>query len=412
LNLTALIGLSQAAMALPSTIEVCQSCEMKSISEAVRRASPGDVILVSPGLYREHDIVVDKALKIRAKTSEKPIVDIEKQGSGFLIQADDVEIGGFSIRNSGFSYTEEMAGIKISNAKHGVIEDNELTSNAFGIYLAQSGSFQILRNKIEGTHLSESLSGNGIHIWNSEDMTIEGNQVSRNRDGIYFEFVRNSSIRKNISIGNLRYGLHFMYSSNNEYRENTFRNNECGVAVMYSHGVRMFRNRFEKSHGPSSYGILLKDISDSFVGGNLFFEDTVGILLDGTTRTDIEGNLFKDDGWALKILGDTDSNKITKNDFIGNTFDVATNAGSNQNTFVENYWDRYRGLDLKGGGIGDQPFRPVRLSSVLIQNYQASLLLIDSLFFTVLDNIENALPSLTPETFKDARPLMVRATML
>jgi nitrous oxidase accessory protein len=174
----------------------------------------------------------------------------------------------------------------------------------------------------------------------------------------------------------------------------------------------MFRNRFEHSRGPSSYGILLKDISDSSIGGNVFFDNTIGIFIDGTTRTNFEGNLFINNGWGLRALGDTDSNHFTHNDFILNTFDVATNATLNQNVFVENYWNRYQGLDLNKDGYGDEPYRPVRLSSMLIEHYQAAILLVHSLFFSTLDQIENALPILTPESYKDIRPLMKRATEL
>ena len=64
-------------------------------------------------------------------------------------------------------------------------------------------------------------------------ITIRNNQVRGHRDGIYFEFVTNSLIVGNHSEGNMRYGLHFMFSHNDEYRDNTFVNNGAGVAVMY-----------------------------------------------------------------------------------------------------------------------------------------------------------------------------------
>ena len=76
--------------------------------------------------------------------------------------------------------------------------------------------------------------------------------------------LEDSEIRGNVSEGNLRYGLHFMYSDNCIYEENTFRRNGSGVAVMYTKGVQMIGNRFEDNWGPSSYGLLLKEIYDSY----------------------------------------------------------------------------------------------------------------------------------------------------
>jgi nitrous oxidase accessory protein len=174
----------------------------------------------------------------------------------------------------------------------------------------------------------------------------------------------------------------------------------------------MFRNRFANSRGPSSYGILLKEISGSIVAANTFEKNTTGILMDGTTRTQFEGNILEGNGWAVRAFGDTDSNHFTRNDFIGNTFDVTTNASANQNDFTENYWSRYQGLDLDKDGYGDEPFQFVSLSSLLMEQYGISILLIDSTFFSILDQIENILPVLTPQTFRDRRPRMTRAGQL
>lgn len=407
------ISLTVFASAPSTEVKVCESCAVRSVRQAIDSVSAGGTVWVGPGTYHEHDVVVDKSVRIKAVPGEsQPVIDLEKRGSGLIIRADDVEVSGLMIKNSGMAQTVEAAGIKVLNSARCQIADNRIENSEFGVYLAQSRQCKIERNDIRGTRISESLSGNGIHVWNGEGMTIRDNRVSGNRDGIYLEFVKNTSIQKNISTNNLRYGLHFMYSHQNEYRENVFKNNECGVAVMYSHGVQMFRNRFQGSHGPASYGILLKDISDSFVGANVFLGNTTGIFVDGTTRTTFEQNLFKENGWALKVLGDTDTNEITRNDFIGNTFDVATNASANQNSFHENYWSRYQGLDLNHDGVGDEIYRPIRLSSVLVHHYPASIVLLHSLFFSTLDQIENAIPFLTPKTFTDAKPLMKRATAL
>lgn len=412
LGVLAIASVTEAAA--PINLHVCPSCEIRSLGKALEKATPGTTIQIGAGYYKESNLAINiPFLRLIAIAGQsRPIIDLHGIGSGFLIHADHVEISGLLIKNSGFSDTEEMAGIKISQSSDCLIKDNILENNSFGIYLAGSKSCSVLNNQIRGTNRSEGLSGNGIHIWKGENMIVDNNEVTANRDGIYFEFVKNSFIRKNKSFSNMRYGLHFMFSHNNEYRENLFQDNDCGVAVMYSRNVRMFRNRFGRSRGPASYGLLLKDISDSLVVGNTFFDNTAGILLDGTTRTDFEGNLFKMNGWALRALGDTDANKFTRNDFIANTFDVTTNASINQNEFNGNYWSRYKDLDLNKDGFGDEPYRPVQLSSILMSHYDISALLIHSIFFTMIDQIENTLPSITPETFKDVRPRMTRATDL
>lgn len=73
-----------------------------------------------------------------------------------------------------------------------------------------------------------------------------------------------ASLKKS-SEHNLRYGLHFMFSHNDQYHHNWFHHNGAGVAVMYFRQVQMTENEFGYNWGGSAYGLLLKDISDSHI---------------------------------------------------------------------------------------------------------------------------------------------------
>jgi nitrous oxidase accessory protein len=69
---------------------------------------------------------------------------------------------------------------------------------------------------------------------------------------------------------------------------------------------------------------------------------------------------------------------------------------------------RQSGYDLDRDGIGDVPFRPVRLFSLLVERYPATLALLRSLLVDLLDAAERVIPSLTPEELMDASPAMRR----
>jgi nitrous oxidase accessory protein len=149
--------------------------------------------------------------------------------------------------------------------------------------------------KIENNHITsygkiELQSGNGIHCWKSDSMEIAGNYIRGHRDGIYFEFVTNSIIRRNFSEKNIRYGLHFMFSNSDSYLANTFKNNGAGVAVMYSYNVRMLFNNFSDNWGDAAYGLLLKEIRDSKIEGNYFERNTSGVYLEGASRIQMKNN--------------------------------------------------------------------------------------------------------------------------
>jgi len=390
-----------------NVIRVCPQCPLVSPKQAIQEAPPGSVILIGAGIYRESGLEIRKPLRLIGEAGKsKPVIDGGQQGTVIFVSAPDVEISGLEIRNSGMDYVEDLAGIKIMDSEGCRVLHNDLIGNTFGIFLGQSNSCLIEGNRVESAQASDGAKGNGIHVWHGEGLVLLDNVVTRNRDGIYFEFVKKSRILRNRSIDNHRYGLHFMFSNEDEYRDNVFDGNGSGVAVMYSTGIRMVGNRFSRSFGGSAYGILLKDISASEVRANVFTDNTVGAFLEGTTRSNFMGNVFLSNGWALRVLGNTDSNLFEANDFKENTFDVATNAGTNMNRFTGNYWDSYRGMDLDRDGLGDDPFRPVRLSSLLMEKYGVSVLLLKSFFFSVVDQVESILPLLTPETYRDDRPRM------
>jgi nitrous oxidase accessory protein len=197
-----------------------------------------------------------------------------------------------------------------------------------------------------------------------------------------------------------------MFSNDDTYFNNTFRNNGAGVAVMYSKKVKMENNHFEQNWGPSAYGILLKDITDSYILHNTFFKNTVGIHLEGTSRIIIERNIFTGNGWALKVQASCENNDFHHNNFTGNSFDIGTNGSISLNTFYKNYWDKYEGYDINKDGIGDIPYHPVSMYSMIVEQNPYSLMLFRSFTVLLLDKAEKAIPSLTPENLIDKSPLM------
>jgi nitrous oxidase accessory protein len=202
-----------------------------------------------------------------------------------------------------------------------------------------------------------------------------------------------------------------MFSHNNSFIKNIFQKNPSGIAVMYSHGVTMQYNRFEQNWGSAAYGILMKDISDSHVIHNIFRGNTMGIYLEGASRISIEKNQFISNGYAMRILANCNENTIKQNNFIANSFDVNTNGTMQLNVYENNYWDKYEGYDLNRDGIGDVPYRPVSMYSMVIEESPAALMLFRSFLVNLLDKTEKVVPAIIPESLIDNKPLMKRITL-
>lgn len=387
-----------------NVIEVGPNKPIKSVKEAVGLAKPGDTIMVLKGLYKEGNIVINKKITLLGKGY--PVLDGQKKYEILSIKADGVSVKGFKIIRSGHGTIEEPCGIKIYNRSDIVIQSNILDDNFFGIFIQNGKNCIVKNNKITAYSKEEQLIGNGIHCWKSDSLQIIGNTISGHRDGIYFEFVTNSVVWRNVSINNIRYGLHFMFSNDDAYISNVFKNNGAGVAVMFTKRVKMFNNFFEENWGDSAYGLLLKEITDSYIIGNKFIKNTSGIHMEGTSRILIEKNIFEANGWGMNIQASCMDDVITNNNFIGNTFDISTNGSLVLNTFNSNYWDKYEGYDLDKNGVGDVPYHPLSLFAVLTERNPSAMLLFRSFMITLLDKSEKVLPSITPDNFIDNTPLM------
>lgn len=392
-----------------ATIHVGPDYDFQTISSAVNAASGFDEIIVHPGIYNEHQIPIDKPLQLLGQPGA--IIDAQNEASDiFLITSDCVDVEGFTLRNVAASFRYECAAIRVRGASFINLRNNLIENCFFGIYLETAARTEVVNNRIVSQSTDEAKAGNAIHAWKSNHLRVYDNRLTGHRDGIYFEFVDDSFIERNESYGNLRYGLHFMFSNRDAYRGNTFRENSAGVAVMFSHFIEMSRNAFLDNWGGASYGLLLKEITDGQIAENIFNRNTIGILAEGANRLQIVRNQFTRNGTAIDIKGNCLDNRISSNNFLANTFEVVTNSKHNNNVYSANYWSGYKGYDLDRDGVGDVPYRPVNLFAKITHEIPAAALLLHSSIVDLLEVGEKNFPLLIPMELTDSLPQLLPYT--
>ena len=391
--------------AFSAVFKVGKNEQYKTIKSAIAAAQSGDTIYVQKGHYIEGTIDLQKSITLIG--IDRPVIDGNMDGEIITFNADNIVLKGFKLINSGRDEIRSVAAVHIYTSADSVIDNNIFENNHFGIYVQRGLRVLISNNKIttnRGT--SEENIGDGIHLLGSREIWVKNNYISGHKDGIYLEKNAKCFVFHNLSRHNLRYGLHFMFSNDSVYTGNVFDNNEAGVAVMYAMNVSMYDNKFINNWGDSVFGLLLKEISYSKIKGNTFQNNTTAIFADGATKIDFYNNQFENNGWAIKINSNCMENKLMRNNFVNNTFDVSTNGTVVMNEFRFNYWDKYEGYDLDKDKIGDVPFHPLSLYSVLVEQNASVMLLFRSFLVDMLDRTEKIIPSLTPESFVDDQPLM------
>lgn len=402
--LAAILFLSLPGQAGSRTIEVCGQCQFKTIKAALESSQNGDLVFVKAGVYQEETLEVKKSISLIGE--EGTILHHLGEGDTIAVFAANTTVKGFKIVGSGKSTYHDFSSIKVSNTSGCIIAENEILDSQYGVMIANSTGCIVSGNKIKTTSIPASLLGDGIHLWKTSNSKVMKNTVHGHRDGIYLEFAEVGEIVDNMITGNHRYGLHFMFANENTFRNNTFSRNDAGVAVMYSKKIKMLNNEYADNNDAASFGLLLKDISDSEIAGNEFLRNTVGIFMEGSNRNNFFANRFDKNGWAIRLLSSCDSNLFQGNAFLDNTLEVATNSQLNLNTFKQNYWSRHKNVDLNNDGFADMPFQPTSFSSYLLEKYNISILLIGTPILRLLDWAEQMFPALSPVSLRDREPLM------
>ena len=393
-----------AGAAAQNSLSATDSLGLSDLAMTIEQADPGATIFLEPGTYSVNDLLIEKSVTIDGQNSA--VLDIGSEGYGLILMGENITLRNFEIKDSGFGFMDDYAAILVEKSNNILIENLVLTNNFFGIFVANSESVKVLNNRIISNAKRQTTSGNGVHMWYSKDVEVHQNEITGHRDGIYLEFVEGSLITGNNVYSNIRYGLHFMYSDDCSYIGNEFRNNISGVAVMYTKNVVMRHNLFVQNWGANRYGLLLKEINDSVVQFNRFDTNSVAIYSEASNRVEIEQNEFYNNGTAIRMMANGLDNRIERNNFIGNVFEVSTNSRSNPNHYEGNYWSQYEGYDLNRDGVGDVEHRPVRLFSLFAERNPMSLIMLRSIMAGLLDTAERVFPVLTPKNLVDPKPAM------
>ena len=167
-----------------------------SIQDAVDAASDGDTIYVYSGTYYEH-VKINTSIVLQGEDKESTIIDAGGNLSAVIVTADNVEITGFSVMNTGPYWPN--SGIALHKNKECIVTDN-IVSNCFI----------------------------GIHAYITSDVTICKNTVTDSEFGIRIQKTKFSTITRNTMQDN-HHGMELNAAYFNEIIENNFINNEKQV---------------------------------------------------------------------------------------------------------------------------------------------------------------------------------------
>ncbi len=198
-----MISISFLVFAAATHAETIRVRDGESIAKAIKRASPGTVIEVEPGIYQEALVVDVPNLTLRGivEGPRRPVLDgaisAEKMlADGVIVSGSPFTMTGFQVQNyagNGVT-TQGIDGVYISDL---IVKDTGL----YGIYPIQARNIVVTHCRISGMRDAGIYVGQsnhariafnethhnvvGIQLENTNDAEVTGNLVHRNTLGIY-----------------------------------------------------------------------------------------------------------------------------------------------------------------------------------------------------------------------------------
>jgi nitrous oxidase accessory protein len=179
--------------------------------------------------------------------------------------------------------------------------------------------------------------------------------------------------------------------------------NLVGLAVMYSRQSVISDNL---AAGNQTHGLLLNQTTRSTITGNTLVGNTKGVFFYNSVFNTVMNNLIMNNSLGFHNTGGSWDNIVEKNSFINNEVQVKFIAGRNQR-WDGNYWSDYLGWDMKGVGIGDQPYESNTVVDHIFWRYPAAKLLYASASFQLLWVLEKQFPLLKVPRVMDTKPAML-----
>lgn len=361
------------------------------IQEAINvpETQNGHSLSVASGTYLGH-VTVNKSLKIHGAGAEETVLDGEGAGTVVHVTADDVEVSGFTIRNSGRGFLD--CGVFLDYCSGVNVSGNSITQCQYGLYVFHS-QYNVLHRNIVFENYEE-----GIWLYYSGNNLLSENEASGNRynfgvDGDSFSDFNNSIEGSNTVDGApIKYiigaadqcfsdqeavgTLYLINAQNVTVRDLSIQDNVYGVFCWNgtevrienvttsntNYGIRLqncIQSRVKDSWSSDNWvGILLHESDDNIVENNVTPRNEKAISLYEAERNILRGNTVQDSVFGIRLYN-SHFNEIYHNTIVNNNLQ-ADSINSFMNTWNSseegNFWSDYRDDDPDQDGLGNIPY--------------------------------------------------------
>jgi F-box protein 11 len=278
-----------------------------TITEAITAASPGDRILVRPGLYEE-GLVIDKPLEIIGQGDPGEVVVQALGKNVILFKTTMGRVANLTLRQTG----GDSYGVSIAQGRL-EMEDCDITSQSLaGVAIYGGADPRLRRNRI---HDGKNA---GVFVYNNGQGTLEDNDIFANaKSGVWISTGGNPTLRRNRIHDGKNAGV-FVYNNGQGTLEDNdiFANAHAGVAIMTGGNPTLRRNRI---HDGKNAGVFVYNNGQGTLEDNDIFANALAgaIIMTGSNPT-LRRNRIHDGKDAGVFVLDNGQGTLEDNDIFAN----------------------------------------------------------------------------------------------
>jgi nitrous oxidase accessory protein len=318
----------EAVKAQPKTIIVPD--DFATIQEAINNSSKGDTVFVKSGIYNDLALI-NKSISFIGENKDTTIIDSIGIESRVYIEANDVTVTGFTIKNA------DSHGIRLGL-----------------IHFEADSIYQPIGCKIVGNNLINNFEG--INVRGGSEHIISENNITGSRSHGIIMSSSKSIISKNNISNNLESGIIVDSCSKVMIKGNKIKGNHFGLILRWDGSFYVYGNNITDNRAGIQFG---EGCNNSSISKNNVIRNEIGVeLLNFRTQNHSigSGNLVYSNNFidnSKQVLVNKE-HVFTENNgfnFSNGTDIVSWNKGK-----LGNYWNNYKGTDINADGIGDQPY--------------------------------------------------------
>jgi len=370
------------------------------IQPLVDEVPPHGVLLLEEGDYAG-PLLINKPMTISGLDAKSTIYIADEDGT-IVVQSDDVELSNLHIVDE--RKQPQAAAIRAEGYSKTKLAELTVLTRATAIELIDVEQSKLENNQIEWNgevYSKRTDRGNGIYVYNSNELVIENNTIKAMYDGVYVENSTALGIKGN-KVTDSRYGFHMMYADQVDIVENEGNGNVTGLMIMTSEHVNLQHNKLSGHQAnANASAILIYDVLDAQLYGNEILNNRIGITVERSEGAELSHNELRNNFVALQLQR-ADSVVVEQNEFIGNVSNV-WDDGSSKPDIRHNYWDTLQGLDIDGDGFSELPYKSSPFFLSLIERRPSFQLLFGT---TGIDFIEEMYQGDSHSWLSDSAPSM------